>query len=116
MTAAWLWSGSAYACDIADFAIENLKVEVASKCDNNKCPRVVFAGNLVNKCSTAAAAKIRFVVFDKDGTPIEILEDWTTAPDNLPPGGAYPFVRKTSNLWTPAMAKFTHEVVAVRKW
>jgi hypothetical protein len=96
--------------------LENIKVEIKSNCDNNKCPRLVFAGSLKNNCTSPATAKIRFVVFDKNETPIEIIQDWTSAPQNLNPGETFPFVRKTSEMYSSNMASYQYEITETKTW
>ena len=98
-------------CATSAFTVTNFKVT-----PNPQLNRISLKGDLVNKCSTPAAAQIRIIAKDGSGKVIESEDGWPAGTANIPPSGSVSFDLGPMFRFNPDMSSFSVAIVSVRQW
>lgn len=105
--------GAHAACSATDFSIQSFKIKPVS---GGFGPRISLSGELVNNCSSAAAAQIRIVAKDAGGNVLATKQGWPAGTSNISPGKSVSFDLGRLFRYQPGMQSFTASVSEVRAW
>lgn len=101
------------ACAAKDFAIDGFAVKIQQGAGQ---PRFSMKGNLVNKCTEAAAAQIRIDAKDASGKVIASKQGWPAGTSNIEPGKSVDFDLGRLFRYSPDMQDYTVVVSDVKAW
>lgn len=107
--------GAAGACSSADFEVKDFKIDV-KRCSGARCPRLRLEGILVNKCSSAAAARIEIQGKDENGAVLGSAEGWPASTRNLAPGEEVEFDFGPLIKFDQRLVNFDVLVIEVKSW
>lgn len=100
-------------CSATDFSIQSFKIKPVS---GGIGPRVSLSGELVNNCTTAAAAQVRIVAKDASGNVVASKQGWPAGTSNISPGKSVSFDLGRLFRFNSTMQSFTASVSEVRAW
>lgn len=101
------------ACATKDFAVEGFGVKLQQ---GSGQPRFSMKGNLVNKCTEAAAAQIRIDAKDSSGKVVASKQGWPAGTSNIEPGKSVDFDLGRLFRYSPDMTDYTVVVSDVKAW
>ncbi|TAL96272.1 MAG: hypothetical protein EPN69_02845 [Rhodanobacter sp.] len=99
-------------CSVKDFAITEFTPAAAS----GLAGRLSLRGQLMNNCTTAAAAQIRIELKDDSGKVLQSRQAWPAGTSNITPGKTVRFDLGRLFHYQLGVASYTASVVAVRAW
>lgn len=98
-------------CSVKDFSVQNFKVEPSGPGRPMHMP-----GQLVNNCTTPAAAQIEIMAKGSDGKIIMKRKGWPAGTSNIAPGKSLSFDMGRRFRFSPSMQAYTLKIVSVRSW
>lgn len=98
-------------CSATSFTVKNFQVTPQPSFN-----RISLKGELVNQCSSPAAAEVRIVAKDDNGKVIESEDGWPAGTANIQPGQSVNFDFGPLFRFNPRMSSFSVEIVSVRSW
>jgi len=113
---AMVLAASAWAsCTSSDFNVDNLDISV-DNCSGRNCPRLVITGELVNNCSSEAAARVEIEAQNGRGQTVDSVDGWPARTENLAPGEAAEFDFTAMMDFDRSMEDFSVSIVESRTW
>jgi len=107
-------AGAHAACSASDFSIQDFKIKPIAT--GGFGGRVSLSGELVNHCSSQAAAQVRIEAKDASGNVIMAKQGWPAGTSNISPGQSVSFDLGRLFHYQSDMQSFTASVSSVRVW
>ncbi len=98
-------------CSVKDFSVQDFKVVPSGPGRPMHMP-----GNLVNNCSSPAAAQVEIMAKDGSGKVIEKRKGWPAGTSNIAPGKSLKFDMGRRFRFRSTMQAYTLKIVSVRSW
>jgi len=102
-------------CSSRDFGVENLDIHV-DNCSGRNCPRVVITGELINNCSSPAAARIEIEAKNSRGQTVDSVDGWPARTNNIQPGESVEFDFSAMMDFDRSMSDFAVSITDARVW